>query len=156
MPKKQEPLPEWAVRAKQISDAKRGRIGQEDPREGFWLLLILAAVAACCAGIVFAFQGRFLDQGEVGAWTFAILLTVLVLAALYFLAAFRITWLGEKLLNRTPLREDPQVVDHIGFGFDSDSASASAEKRAASARVRARAARRAAVRNTKKRDPDSE
>ena len=140
MTEQKDTRPAWAIRAEQIARAKKGGHERRHAREGFWLLLVVAAV--CAAGAVFVYlnEDRFYAQGDFGGWMYLILLMSLILGAFYAMLAFRVTSLGAKLLDMTPMRTNPQAVEHIGFGFDTTSASS--EKRAASARLQARQARR--------------
>lgn len=140
--------PAWAVRAEELAQARRRAEGRDSSRrEGFWVFLVAAFLSGAGTVIVLLNQEAFYDKGDAGAWAFLILLAVTVLGALFFLLCFRVTKIGARMLNMTPLMDDRPVVEHIGFGFETESGAS--EKRQASARLKARAARRAALRQSR-------
>lgn len=143
MTDKPDTRPAWAIKAEEIKRAKASK--SEGPaRNGFWILLVGAAVSAAGAVFVVLKEDSFYESGEFGGWMYLILLISFILSAFYLILAYRVTPVGQRLLDMTPLRPQSQMMDHVGFGFDTPSASS--EKRAASARIQARQARRAARR----------
>ena len=142
--------PEWAIRAEQIKNERKAaeqaaRAGASE-REGFCVYLVAAALCAVAAILIYANQAQIYARGEVGAWTFVIMLPACVIAALFFVLCYRNTTMGARLLDLTVKEERRPPVEHLGFGFETESASD--EKRLNSARRQARAARKAAARNT--------
>lgn len=80
----------------------------QKPRIGF---LVASGVAALLAVIAYIYEDEIVSMGETdGSLTYAILLIILVLAAMFLMVCYRVPSMGNKLLGYHRLNAQPKMT----------------------------------------------
>ncbi|WP_201152835.1 hypothetical protein [Rhodothalassium salexigens] len=136
--------PDWVVRHLE----QPSTVPATDPqaREGYWLLVVGAVLCFAVTALILVYRGWFLSGSDARAFVYLSLLGFSTIGGLFFIGAFRMRSLGDKVLNKTPRRRArPLPVSHLRFG--AETASGAQVKRQSSARLQRRQARREALRH---------
>lgn len=94
----------------------------QKPRIGF---LIASGVAAVLAVVAYIYEDEIVNAGQTdGSLTYAILLIVLVLAAMFLMVCYRVPSMGNRLLGYHRLNAQPKMTAksdvQYSAGFKSD------------------------------------
>lgn len=139
--------PEWVIRhlEKQAADASAepGRA-----REGYWLLLAGAALCFVVTALTLIYRDWFLSGSDGRAFAYLTLMGFSTIGGLFFIGAYRMPSLADKILNRKPKKPAQSTVSHLRFGTETESGLS--VKSQSSARLRRRQARREAMRHMPK------